>query len=168
MADIDNSEKRKNIAILILSFLLVCFIIINALCVYRMDFEIPFDKAGEFDIGEKTSVGKTDAYWVGLRHPKYGGFYSEEILDAYNININLDFNKYTYIVTFGHELKRISYSYNTMKNRKLVFIPKQFIGKVVLLEEFKDKVYVYRIPTMDIDCDFHERDRKIYFVKDVI
>ena len=96
MADIDNSEKRKNIAILILSFLLVCFIIINALCVYRMDFEIPFDKAGEFDIGEKTSVGKTDAYWVGLRHPKYGGFFPNSILKQ---NFNIEFNDFDFTST---------------------------------------------------------------------
>ena len=50
-----------------------------------------------------------------------------------------------------------------MKNRVMVIFPKQYIGKVVLCEEDTGKVYIYRVKKMDIDCDYHEREKNVSF-----
>ena len=50
-----------------------------------------------------------------------------------------------------------------MKNRKFIFIPKQFIGKVELKKDFSNRVYIYKIKKMDIDCDYHDRSKNVEF-----
>ena len=53
------------------------------------------------------------------------------------------------------KLKSIKYSYSVSKNRKFLFFPKQLIGQVTLDKNMIDKIFIYRIEKMDIDCDFH-------------
>lgn len=160
-------KKGKPWGMVVLIFIIIALILTDIITLYHHDFEIQFEKVGEFDIVEKPINGGLGAFWIALRSPAYNGFFSNDILkNNFNIEFNeFDFNKYTYIVTSGYELKQISYSYDTMKNRKFIAIPKQFIGKVVLWDEYKDKIYIYKIPKMDIDCDFHERNREVYFFK---
>ncbi len=158
-----SNRKKKFVFFMFLLLLMWCFFV-SAVCIYHMNFDISFECIGAFDVTEYPENGCSTG-WLSLRHPDYNGFYSDEILNQYRIDMDLEYDKYTYIITFGYELKQISYSYDTVKNRKILFIPKQFIGKVILLDEFKDKLYIYKIPKMDIDCDIHERNREVYFFK---
>ncbi len=75
----------------------------------------------------------------------------------------LDRENYTYVVTCGHKLKNISYNLFETKNRKFIVFPKQFVGRVVLEYEESDNIYIYKIKKIDIDCDYHDRARNVYF-----
>lgn len=112
-----------------------------------------------------------DLSWFSLRSPEFGGFFDAERLFAqYGIDESLlqfDFEQYTYVITIGHSLHKIEYSFSEMKNRKWIVVPKQFIGIVTLNKTFENKIYVYAIPKMDIDCDYHMRSRNITFIDDL-
>ncbi|MDR1630532.1 MAG: hypothetical protein LBS36_10040 [Oscillospiraceae bacterium] len=128
--------------------------------------EIKFETVASYeaDIDTIRSIG---CIWHTLRHPSYNGFFPDEILDDLGVNrddLRLDYNRYTYVVTFRHELLNISYSYSQMKNRTFIKLPKQFVGNVDLKSETTDNVYIYRVKKMDIDCDFHDRTKGVSFI----
>lgn len=104
--------------------------------------------------------------WFTLRSPEYHGFYSEELLDTLKVDyddIIFDYDHYTYIVTLGHELLNIEYSRSDMKNRIYGIFGKEYVGHVTLKEEFTNKIYIYRIKKLDIDCDYHEPKRAVTY-----
>lgn len=107
-----------------------------------------------------------ETYWFSIRDDSYNGFFDVQYLDKIGVNyshLDFDYSKYTYVITIGYELSKISYSYHDMKNRKFIFIPKQFIGKVELKKDFSNRVYIYKIKKMDIDCDYHDRSKNVEF-----
>lgn len=154
----------KKIIIILLLILLVVSLILNFYLYYNHDSPLEFE---EVYVEENMDEMYKGAYWFSLRHKKYGGFFGNEIKDL-GVNFNqFNFNKYTYIITFGYELSEISYSLNATKNRKFIFFPKEFIGKVVFKDEYKNNVYIYRIKKIDIDCDYHSREDYVTFIKDL-
>ena len=153
---------KKSIFIMVIFVLLIILIFI----IFIFNFNIKYEYVATFsgNISSENSLS-----WFTLRDEKYHGFFDETRLENLlktkeKLN-NYDFNyeKYTYVITVGHELKQISYSFSQMKNRKLLFMPKQFVGNVELTKEYTDKIYVYRIKKMDIDCDYHNRERGVSF-----
>ena len=129
-------------------------------------------KSIEFEqVCEKDANFESDRHikWFTLRSSEYGGFYSEESLNTLGVedydDIVFDYDQYTYIITIGHELINIEYSRSDMKNRIYGIFGKEYVGHVTLKEEETDKVYIYRIPKMDIDCDYHEPERDVVFSK---
>ena len=153
---------KKSIFIMVIFVLLIILIFI----IFIFNFNIKYEYVATFsgNISSENSLS-----WFTLRDEKYHGFFDETRLENLlktkeKLN-NYDFNyeKYTYVITVGHELKQISYSFSQMKNRKFLFMPKQFVGNVELTKEYTDKIYVYRIKKMDIDCDYHNRERGVSF-----
>lgn len=132
--------------------------------IYTRTFRsIDFEQVCEKDYN--TEKGK-EHFWFTIRSPEFSGFYSEESLDTLGVDYNgvtFDYDRYTYIITIGHELLNIEYSRNDMKNRICGIFGKQYVGHVTLKEEATDKVYIYRINKMDIDCDYHEPRRAVTF-----
>jgi hypothetical protein len=128
--------------------------------------EIPYEKVTQYEFSlDDDNINYT--FWFTIRDELFNGWFTNDYLTNMGIdisNIEFDYNKYTYVITIGYELHRISYSYSDMKNRKFGFVPKQFVGKVELQRELKNIVYIYRIKRMDIDCDYHERNRNVFFV----
>lgn len=122
-----------------------------------------------FEEFEEYSVNSTEIesnIWFTLRDEKFNGFYSTEKLKQYGIetdNISFDFEHYTYVITIGHKLKDIKYSYSLTKNRKLLIFPKQFIGRVTLDKDSENKIFIYKIKRMDIDCDYHDPKSYVSF-----
>ena len=127
-------------------------------------FSIPFEYVAKYkaeDI-EKMPI------WFSVRDKKYSGFFDEELLSEHCVGYRkdeLDLENYTYIVTCGHKLKEISYSFCETKNRKLLFIPKQYVGRVILYYEENSYIYIYKVKKIDIDCDYHDRNKNVYFTK---
>lgn len=161
-----NKVIKTAIVILISIVLLVILVmIIGRIFFYNQKYPLDFEKVTEIKKGQDNN----DLYWFTLRDEEYNGFYGIEMLEnlSSNIddvdNIDFDYENYTYVITIGHELKSISYSYSDMKNRKFLFIPKQFVGDVVLDSMETDKLYIYKIKKMDIDCDYHDKDVGINF-----
>ena len=147
------------ISIVILILLVIVFCIYH-LPIYReIKYEVVFEKDAKTDL--------SDAYlkWFTVRDGKYNGFFDLEMLESYigEEHEKLDVVDYTYIVTVGRQLKSISYSYSQMKNRNSIGLPKQFIGKVVLSEEQTNKIYVYKVKKIDIDCDYHNPNINIIY-----
>ena len=104
--------------------------------------------------------------WFTIRDQKYNGFFNEGMFDTLHVLVNtkdFDYSKYTYVVTVGHELEELSYSYSCMKNRNMFLLPKQFVGKAVLNLETTDQIYIYRTKKIDLDCDYHERDKNVLY-----
>lgn len=132
-------------------------LVLNIYLVYNHYFELDFIKVTDYTSDFKTSKSQ-NLYWFSLSN---GGCFTKETLDRYGVDLDFepDYSKYTYIVTVGYKLNDISYSLNARKNHV------QFIGKVILDDEFTNKIYIYRVKRMNIDCDYHERDRNVYFVK---
>ncbi len=156
-------NKRK-FSHLILLFLFIFLIVINLIQLYFHDFNIKFEMVYESDnlvnLTNEISPNYDGTTWFTLRNKSYDGFYSEEYLKEFDIDFKqFNYDKYTYIVTVGHTMKSISYSYDTMKNRKLLVLPKEFIGKIVLNDKFENKVFIYKIKRIDLDCDYHQKNR---------
>lgn len=135
--------------------------------IYKIEFKLTFEQIEQISISTDSNH-KNGLVWFTLRDEKYNGFFSEGILVNYGVSpdeINMDFSNYTYVVTVGHKLESIGYSYSQMKNRKFIFVPKQFVGIVNLQYEYSPNLYIYRIKKMDIDCDYHEPNKNIFYVK---
>lgn len=135
--------------------------------IYKIEFKLTFEQTEQISISTDSNH-KNGLVWFTLRDEKYNGFFSTEMLDNYGTTsdeLNMDFSNYTYIVTLGHKLENISYSFSQMKNRKYLFIPKQFVGIVNLQYEYSPNIYIYRIKKMDIDCDYHEPNKNVFYVK---
>lgn len=145
----------------------ILFLLIFAMSIYKKDFELPFEQVEQISASAE-ALSENEPVWFTLRDEKYGGFYSSEKLLDYGVALNdfdLDFSNYTYVITLGHKLESISFSYSKMKNRKFLFVPKQFVGIVKLQYEYSPNIYIYRIKKMDIDCDYHEPSKNIFYVK---
>lgn len=156
--------KSVNSTLVVLSVLLFLILII---LMYKKEFKLSFEQIEQIPVSTNSFSDK-ELIWFTLRDEKYCSFYSSEILLNYGVSpdkINMDFSKYTYVVTIGHELESINYSFSRMKNRKFLFIPKQFVGIVNLQYECSPNLYIYRIKKMDIDCDYHEPNKNVYYVK---
>lgn len=159
------TKKRKALIIFVIMLIFVAVTVI----LYKSYFSISFEKIYECnaDIPEEN-----DLYWFTQRDASYDGFFGTNNDWIYNLvdksvdieSMHFDYNNYTYVITIDHELKKISYSYSDMKNRKFLFIPKQFVGNVVLDSKETNKLYIYRIKKMDIDCDYHNPDYGVSFV----
>ena len=135
--------------------------------IYKIEFKLTFEQIEQIPISTDSNH-KNGLVWFTLRDEKYNGFFSTEMLDNYGTTsdeLNMDFSNYTYIVTLGHKLENIRYSFSQMKNRKYLFIPKQFVGIVNLQYEYSPNIYIYRIKKMDIDCDYHEPNKNVFYVK---
>jgi hypothetical protein len=131
--------------------------------------EIPFEKVAQYEISPDDK-NINNLYWFSLRDDSFNGWFTTHKLTDMGIDFNeIEFNykEHTYVATIGYELHSISYSYSDMKNWRFSlagFVPKQFVGKVELRNELKNIVCIYSIERMDIDCDYHERDRNVFFV----
>lgn len=155
--------KNKLIAYIII---IVIITIIITVCLYQKNWSIDFEEITSYDINPTINLDESNIVWFSLRDKKYEGFYSNKMLDNYGIdsqNITFDYDQYTYIFTIGHKLNSIKYSYSLFKNRQFVFFPKQFIGEVNLDENLQNKVFVYKIMKMDIDCDYHSPKSHVTF-----
>lgn len=155
-------EKLLKFAIL---FLLVVLLSVSCVALYNVKFNLPFEPVERIAVDD---IPDSELAWFSLRDEKYSGFFDIEKLTEYGADasdLNLDFSHYTYIVTCGHELRSIKYSLSQTKNRRFLFIPKQFVGIVELQYDPSPYVYIYRVKKLDIDCDYHERSKNVYYVK---
>ena len=145
--------------IIILTVLIVTAIVIKP---YDREIELEFEFV---DVIENVKADDLNyRYWFTLRDEKYSGFVEASILDEYEYDTSIfDFDNYTYVITLGHELKKIEYNFAYMKNRIYIVFPKQFIGKVTLNSVKTNDIYIYKIRKMDIDYDYHDPSKRVVF-----
>lgn len=158
MERVQLSKKMIVIVVIVLAFSIFLGGVL-----YYMQFNIRFENLDTVKEPEGFTE-KIDAVWFTLRDENYKGFFPNDTLSDYGIEVDMDFQRYTYVITCGHEMVKLEKSYSKMKNRKFGFLPKQFIGQITLKEADDHMVHIYRIPRMDIDCNYHQRDQFVQWV----
>ena len=149
--------------VIIIVVVLIFSIITGGGIFYRMPYNIPFENIET--VKEPSGFSENiDAIWFTLRDEKYKGFFPNNTLSDYGIDIDMDFQTYTYVITCGHEMTKLERSYSKMKNKIFGFLPKQFIGQITLKEADDHMIHIYRIPKMDIDCNYHQREQYVQWV----
>ena len=164
-------------AIVAVSIILIVFISLFLFFIRYTDktyYPIKFEKIEEFESHEPLYQDEKK-YWLSVRHRRFDAYieYSGNPFKEQEAHIgykgiyynNVDFDKYTYILTLGHELSEISYSYSSMQFKKWFLFPKEFVGKVKLKKEFQEqKIFLYRIKIMDIDNSWNIENQDVEFV----
>lgn len=138
-----------------LILIMVILIIINILLIYKHYFKIKFEEVYR----ESYIVSEDSIIWHSTRAETLSnsGCNNKEI---FSVDFNdYNFEKYTYVICYGHELVDLSYSFSEIKNSNGLY----FIPRAVLKMEKKDMVYIYRLKKINIDYDMHELDRNVYF-----
>jgi len=70
----------------------------------------------------------------------------------------LNFERYSYIITYGQKIEKLSYSVWDVIDTPIFTGAK--VGHMFLEEEFNpSKVYIYRIPKIRIENDINDLDR---------
>jgi len=153
------------VTVIILATILVVVLAILSVLTFNKKWDIQFVEIASYDTGNALPH-EDPLVWFTLRHDRYKGFFSISQLENYGVetqDMYFDYDNYTYIFTIGHELKSIEYSYSIFKNRRFIVFPKEAIGIVTLDETLVERVFVYRIKRMDIDCDYHDRRAYVTF-----
>lgn len=158
MERVQLSKKMIVIVVIVLAFSIFLGGVL-----YYMQFNIRFENLDT--VKEPSGFSENiDAIWFTLRDEKYKGFFPNNTLSDYGIDIDMDFQTYTYVITCGHEMTKLERSYSKMKNKIFGFLPKQFIGQITLKEADDHMIHIYRIPKMDIDCNYHQREQYVQWV----
>lgn len=145
---------KKNKIFIIFILLSTLFFIIYEIT--HNPISLSFNQVTTFDTGEE--ITNSDFAWISLISDEYAPMWnSEYISNKYGIEIEdyIDTENFSYIVTFGHELKSISYCYSDARTKYFGIIPKEKTGKVVLSNEQTSKIYLYQIKKIDIVHDYY-------------
>ena len=96
--------------------------------------------------------------WPFLLEELYGVRPGDDVGD-------FDFDNYTYIVTCGHELYKLQYSFGKISGLSACS-PQDihYVGRVFLKYDKADKFYIYRIRRMNISVDNYTGFNDIFFV----
>lgn len=133
--------------------ILMAALIIVGLVVYFHDFKPEFTEV--YSNSSNGTIKENSPYWICLKDPDYNGFFSTGFLDQYNVDFNdWDFEHYTYIVTFGYEMKSIEYSFSDCKNWDFSIFPHNYLGKITLDNNKTDIVHIYKLKKVDIESAF--------------
>lgn len=168
-------NQVSKIIIIILSIILVISLILNLYLYVNLNIPLEFEevyvqknlKENLAEITKQKREDKPYYYWAALTDSKFEDFFCGKDFISRNVEFNdYDYKNFTYIFTFGYELSEISYSLNEAKNHKFIVIPSPVIGKVILKDDYKNNIYIYKIKKMDITYDYHDVKNYVAFVKD--
>lgn len=140
--------------IIILFLILICCIItpINLQFEYVDKIPIEYNEEINSDTPWFTVVNEEYAPLFGL-----GNLQGSYGVDVESVQSDFDLNNYSYVVCYGHELNRITYSYLNPK-RRIGLIPYELTAKATLSSEKQNYIYIYRIKKANIVCNYHDMD----------
>lgn len=146
----------------VIFFTLTASLIIVALLIYFHDFKPEFTEV--YAESSDGAIKENSPYWICLKDPDYQGFFAVGFLEQYNVEYNdWDFEHYTYIVTFGYEMKNIEYSFSDCKNWEFSILPENYLGKLTLANEKTDIIHIYKLKKVDIESAFPDGPDDILF-----
>lgn len=153
----NGSFSRKKIILIISSILLI-----TLLFIYFRNNRLEFSEVySESSCG---TIRENSPYWICIKDNDLHGFFGVEYLDQYNVDYNeWDLEHYTYIVTFGYEMKKIEYSYSDCRNWHFSIIPNNYLGKLTLSGEKTDMIHIYRTKRVDIEQAYPIGPEEIIF-----
>lgn len=140
--------------IIILFLILICCIItpINLQFEYVDKILIEYNEEINSDTPWFTVVNEEYAPLFGL-----GNLQGSYGVDVESVQSDFDLNNYSYVVCYGHELNRLTYSYLKPKRRKGI-IPYELTAKATLSSEKQNYIFIYRIKKANIVCNYHDMD----------
>ena len=143
------SKKRIIITISII-ILAVIFIAIASLFINReLSFTEVYKKQFDYDPSRRD-------LWYTIIDGKPESEFVECDIESIGIDSSVfDFEKYNYIISFNHEIKRINYNYYKTNQRNAMFIPTSLIGNATLDKDVTDYVHVYRFDKINLSSDWH-------------
>ena len=159
--------KKKVIIIVSAALVIACMLAAVSIWLIVSDRNVSFELISETDYDADYNGGylkENSLAWFSLLDPNFESDIlgsGTEILDSAGIvynSDNFDVEHYTYIVTVGHKLKSLKYSFLKCNQRNEFLLPKQFIGHATLDKTQTDKIYIYRIKKMNINFDIHDRE----------
>ena len=144
------------ITILLSSLLLLSSLIINIIFLYYHYFKLDFEEVYK----AVNEINQDDIIWQSTRCDSLvGDKYLRE--DSHLDNwLDVDLEKFTYIISYGYELVDLSISFSELKNSNGLY----FVPKAIFKKEKKNTIYVYRLRKTNIDYDIHEISRNVFFV----
>ena len=152
-------KKTKTMCKALSVFLIILIIFVLLLGIYYISHKnilISFTPIKTFNTSE--NMTENDFAWISLISEEYNPLWNAKyVYNKYGIKLDeyINTNKYSYIVTFGRELKSISYCYSDSRTKYFGIIPKEKIGKVILSNEQTPKIYLYQIKKIDIVHDYY-------------
>lgn len=144
--------------------MLLCVLCTVIFIVLFGDYTYPFERTlhpiliAEFQVPEGYEHEYPgERYWHGA-YKKWGlyaesFYFNPENTDPYGIGWPpMDFDNYSYIITYGQKIK--SLSYNVWDVIEYPFMTGAKVGHMILEDEFSpDTVYIYQIPLIRIEND---------------
>ena len=145
----------KRIKKIILSIITIC-----ALC-FCVPINVQFEFVYKIPIDYNDEIRKS-LPWFTIVNDRYDPMFDLDSLENYGVDINnvkykFDLESYSYVVCYGHELKRLTYRYIKPIKRKGL-IPYALTAKAIMSSENQDNIYIYRIRRKNIVCYFHNMD----------
>ena len=125
----------------------------------KFKYNLKFEAIEEVIPNEELNpISSTMKPWFSIRNEKYNPWYDLNYISDIGLNCEeWDIDKYTYIICLGYELKKLSFS-PLLLNIKSDF-QIEYIGITEFNSAFSNRVYVYRIPKMNIDFNYGEPAR---------
>ena len=156
--------KKRIIAYLSLLILFTSCIVSSAKYVYPFDIKLNPKLIAEYEVPQRYALRYPgEECWHGA-YEKYGlyagsvYFNTEEKVSRYGFEWpDMDFDKYSYIITYGQKID--SLSYNVWDNIGGPINTGAKTGHMILDDDFHpEKIYVYQIPKLRIENSRNSRD----------
>lgn len=133
--------------------------------VYPFERNVPYTLIAEFEVPSEYELAYPgQQFWHGA-YKEYGIWSGSFYFDAESMDSKfgfgwppMDFDHYNYIITYGQEIKQLSY--NVWDEIDTPYRTGAKVGHMFLEEAFSpEKVYIYRIPRIRIENDINDLDR---------
>lgn len=132
----------------------VLLVLIVLLQLYYKSYPIEFEEVYKCEnIGNNSYID--GAVWLTITDEKFNQFYNTEDLEKM-LQYDFDKENYSYIVCYGHELKKLSFQVSNPKRRILLFVPYEIVGNALLDKNEDNMIYVYRIKKMNLTVNYHD------------
>ena len=145
--------KRK---LFINAAIVLTIVVLNSIF---LEHRYNFTQVYSFDKPQEISEEMQNIFWFSVSDYENGVIStSPERLRDIGIDpskLELDTSKYTYIVTIGYDLVSLktSFWHCTLRKEFPPFMPKEYIGTVLLKES--DKIKIYRIRKTNVVYNYH-------------
>ncbi len=136
-----------------LIFLVFCIIVSILLSLtYPLKFEEVQTMVPEEELNQ---INCTIKPWFSIRAQKYNPWHDCDFVQNMGVDCSeWDFDKYTYIICRGYELKSIAFTPLKLNFKSDLQI--EYIGITEFDEVFSNCIYVYRIKRLNIDFKYDE------------
>lgn len=145
--------KKLGLIVLIIISMCICCAFVPINIKYEFAYKIPITYSEQ---------SRDNLPWFTVVNENYEPMFNLDSLGNYGVDKNtveykFDLENYSYIICYGHELKKITYRYIKPIKRKGL-IPYTLTATATMSSENQNGIFIYRIKRKNITCDFHNMD----------